>query len=108
MRCGDRAAEKYGMGSTKMQVDTANCEKRTCSHQYDSCTASASDAKKPTKAVAEPSGAGPKTKVQPKVQPGKAGGPDKMGPVTRVPPKVQPIGGAQSSSGSGGPTLRRR
>src|ERR1700741_410892 len=46
-RCFDRAAAKYGMKSKQMQVDGANCEKRTCSPQYDSCAANASDTKKP-------------------------------------------------------------
>lgn len=109
-RCGKAAIDKYGevkQGTPEAKANES-CINRTCEHQKKSCVDNASDAKKPTKAVAEPSGAGPKTKVQPKVQPGKAGGPDKVGPVTRVQPKVQPIGSAQSSPGSGGPTLRRR
>jgi hypothetical protein len=73
----------------------------------ETCTANASDVKKPTKAVSEPSGTGPKTKVQPKWQPGKVSEPDKAVPATRVPPRVQPTGGVQSSPVSGGPTFRR-
>jgi hypothetical protein len=95
---------KGGTG-TKKSIDAANaCEKRTCKHQLKSCVANASDTKKPTKAVAEPSGAGPKTKVQPKGQPGKVNLPDKVVPATRVPPKAQPMGAIQ---GSGGPSPRK-
>ncbi len=108
-RCGKAAIDKYGevkQGTPEAKANES-CINRTCEHQKKSCVANASDAK-PSKAVNEPAGAGPKTKVQPKSQPGKAGVPDKTGPVTRVPPKVQPTGGIQSSSGSGGPTLRKR
>lgn len=108
-RCGKAAIDKYGevkQGTPEAKANE-NCINRTCEHQKKSCVANASDAK-PSKAVNEPAGAGPKTKVQPKGQPGKAGVPDKVGPPTRVPPKVQPTGGIQSSPGSGGPTLRRR
>jgi len=109
-RCGKAAIEKFGgklAEGTPAAKENASCQKRTCEPQHTACQENASDAKKPTKAVAEPSGTGPKTKVQPKWQPGKVNVPDKVVPVTRVPPKVQPMGGVQSSPGSGGPTFRR-
>jgi hypothetical protein len=107
IRCYERAAAKYGQGTKKTTEAAQSCDTRTCANQYKTCVANASDAKKPTKAVAEPSGTGPKTKVQPKWQPGKVSVPDKAVPVTRVPAKVQPMGGVQSWPGSGGPTFRR-
>jgi hypothetical protein len=103
----EKGGRKYGAGTEKMQIDARNCESRTCRPQYESCTANASDAKKPTKAVADPSPAGPKTKVQPKWQPGKVDVPDKVRPATRVPANVQPVGGVQSRPGSGGAILRK-
>jgi len=107
IRCSASAGEKYGPATKKAVEAYQNCENRTCRHQHTSCVENASDAKKPTKAVAEPSGTGPKTKVQPKWQPGKVNVPDKLGPVARVPPKVQPTGGVQSWPGSSGPTFRK-
>jgi hypothetical protein len=105
VRCGDRAANKYGQGTKKQEIEANNCNTRTCNPQRNSCLENATDTKKPTKAVAEPSGAGPKTKVQPKWQPGKVNVPDKVVPVTRVAPKVQPTGGVQSWKRSDGPTF---
>jgi hypothetical protein len=108
-RCGKAAIDKYGevkRGTAEAKANE-NCINRTCEHQKTNCVANATDAKKPAKAVAEPSGAGPKTKVQPKWQPGKVSVPDRAVPVTRVPTRVQPMGGIQSSPGSGGPVLRR-
>jgi hypothetical protein len=101
-RCSKSAVDKHGTGTKKTDDASDACEKRTCNHQRKSCLANASDTKKPTKAVAEPSGAGPKTKVQPKGQPGKVSEPGKA-PITRVPPKVHPMG----IQGSGGPTFRK-
>jgi hypothetical protein len=112
VRCSARAGEIYGAGTKSYDAKKAGeyvdrCENRTCRPQQTSCLDNASDPKKPTKAVSEPSSTGPTTKVQPKWQPGKIGVPDKAVPVTRVPPRVQPMGGVQSSPVSRGPTLRR-
>ena len=108
-RCGEDAIDKFGgklAAGTPAAKASSSCIKRTCDHQLKSCVDNASDAKKPTKAVSEPTGAGPKTKVQPKWQPGRVSVPDKVAPVTRVPPRAQPMGGVKSWPGSGGPTFR--